>query len=367
MKNNLGRVIFTLFFLLNLNLSATTYEWSIQTSKESAYINEAIYLKYVCRFDDDATLYVIEFNPVADNDNYRVEILREEEKIVDGKKINSYEFILFVKKAGPFVLKANAVMKKTNKDSIENSVLGRDNANYEEFSKAIVEHENINIKIKKLATPLVGEFSLQIKQDEAKVKAYVPYHLELKIEGIGNFDALKDINYEIDGVKVFSEDVMSELKLTPRGYRGSWTKKFAFIGDKDFKVPAFEIEYFDLKSQTLKVLSFEGVEVKVLEASYTKKELLDEETQKFTLNKEYIYYVLTFLAGFILAKINFKRVQKKTDLENGFCQKIQKSKSVEEVCVLLVLEDSIKYNVLVNEIESKKLTSLSKIKKLICS
>ena len=86
MRNNLGRVFLIILIFLNLNLAASTYKWSVQADKTEAMINEAIYLKYICEYSDTAGLYIIEFNPVVDNDEYRVEILSETEKIEDGKK-----------------------------------------------------------------------------------------------------------------------------------------------------------------------------------------------------------------------------------------------------------------------------------------
>ena len=72
MKRSLGSSlsIFLLFF--TLNLSASTYEWSATANKKSAFVNEAILLKYVCKFSDRSELYTIDFNPVGENENYRI-------------------------------------------------------------------------------------------------------------------------------------------------------------------------------------------------------------------------------------------------------------------------------------------------------
>jgi hypothetical protein len=135
MRNNLGKIVLISLIFLHLNAFASTYKWSVESNKNVAMINEAVYIKYVCEYSDAAGLYVIEFNPVVDNEQYRIEILSEKERIIEGKKINTYEFIVYFKKAGKIELALDTTMKKTNKDSIQNTVLGRDNAYYEEFSK----------------------------------------------------------------------------------------------------------------------------------------------------------------------------------------------------------------------------------------
>jgi len=134
MRSNLCRAILTFLLFLHLESFASPYEWSGYADKSLAMTNEAIYLKYVCEYNDTAELYLIEFNPVTDNEKYKIVSLSQKERIVDGKKINTFEYLAFIKEAGNIEFLFDTTMKKTNKDSIENTVLGRDNADYEEFS-----------------------------------------------------------------------------------------------------------------------------------------------------------------------------------------------------------------------------------------
>lgn len=367
MKNNLGNLTALLLLLFATMLNASSYEWHVSSNKNEAYVNEAIYLQYTCIYSDQAGLYVIEFNPTVDNENYRIDILREDEKIVDDKKINEYEFVLRVKKAGEFALSLDTLMKKTNRDSIQNSVLGRDNANYEEFSLFPLKQKELHIKILPAKSKIVGEFILNVTQSKSVVDAYEPFHLTLEVDGVGDFDVFEDIKYEIAGVKIFSEPAVKVLTLTKDGERGSWKKKFAFVSDKDFVVEAFKLEYFDLISKEVKVLQQKRIEVKVREATFTKEELLDEEERSFELSYEYLYYLLTFIAGFLVAKVSFRRKPKDKSGDEVFEQKVEKAKSLEGLVMLLVLKDEREYREIIEQIESKELTSLSKAKKLICN
>ncbi|MEA2074036.1 MAG: hypothetical protein U9O86_10700 [Campylobacterota bacterium] len=365
MKRNLGKLVAVLL-LFFVNATASTYEWSVAQEKIEAYQNEAIYLNYKCSFSDTAELYVVEFHPSVDNEEYKLEVLREEARIVDGKKINEYEFILVVKKAGEFKLELDAMMKKTNKDSIENSVLGRDNANYEEFSLSPIKQKTLHMTILETPTPIVGEFSLKVKKSKPSVEAYEPYHLTLEIEGNGNFDRFKEIEYTIDGVKIFSEPAREDLTLTKNGKSGTWTKKFAFVSEKSFTIKPFKLEYFKLESKKRELLQESAIDVSVNEPTFKKEELLDEKQEEFELSYEYLYYLLTFLAGYLLAKIEFKKAPKIDDKEKNFCLKVKESKTLEELSVLLVLVNAKKYEEIILQIEKKELTSLSKVKKLIC-
>lgn len=367
MKKNLGRLI--ALFILTLFTSALTasdYKWSVEVNKKEAHVNEAIHLKYTCSYSDDAELYVIEFNPSVEKEEYKIAILREDEKILNGKKINEYEFVLFVKKEGVFSLALDTLMKETNKDSIENGMLGRDNANYEEFTLHPYKQKKIELNILKTASSKVGEFTLNVRKDEPSIEAYAPFHLEFSVSGVGDFQVFKDVDIKIEGVEVFSEVAKEEIELTADGYRGTWKKKFAFVSDKRFTIPAWETHYFDLELKKMRTLKFDALEVDVRAAKFKKEELLDPKEEEFSFDISYLYYVLTFIAGFIAAKIKLKRTKQKNEEEELFCKRIKNADTLEKLNFVLVTHDMKIYEEIIAKIEAKELTSLSKAKSLIC-
>ena len=366
MRKNLGNIsiIFLLFF--NLNLFASTYEWSAAANKKSAFVNEAILLTYTCRFSDRSELYTIDFNPVTDNENYTIKPLSEQEQIVDGKRVNKFEYIAYVKRSGVIVFDFDMIMKKTNKDSIENTVLGRDNEQYEEFTSTYLKQKSLHVDIKRSGTDLVGNFELEVGQGKTNIKAYEPFSLEFIIKGVGNFQTLKPISFEIDGVKVFSQKAILKSSLKEDGEYGVWSQKFAFVSDKNFVVPAVEFEYFNIKKVSKQLLRFSALEVDVTPA-YQRAELLDEETKGLEFKREYLYYLLTFILGFVLAKINFRKKKKLQTKQDLFCDKVNKSKSLGELSMILAIHNSQKYRDVILSIEKGELTSLKDTRKLICS
>ncbi|MDY0233670.1 MAG: hypothetical protein RBS11_06475 [Sulfurimonas sp.] len=363
MKNNLGKVF--LLLLLSVKLFASTYEWSVLADKKSAMTNEPIYLKYSCTFSDIAHTYMIEFNPVVDNEEYKILLLSETKNIIDEKRINTYEYLLYVKKAQNFKLFLDTKMKKTNKDSIKNSVIGRDNFALEDYSVKFIRQEGVEIDIQDAKTELVGKISVDVKKDEnSTVMAYEPYHFEIKIEGHANLDAIEAFHFDIDGVKIIEEKPIKNLELTKDGFVGSWSQKFAFVSDASFRVPKIEIEYFDIDEEKLKLLSFDEVDVEVKEL-YKKEELLDlEEEKALEIKYEYIYYALTFLAGFLFAKIKFKKRVKLSSYEKIFNKKVDDVKTLEELIFLLVLSDAKKYSKIIESIEQKEIGTLQKAKQV---
>jgi hypothetical protein len=358
-----ARVIILALFLA-VELFATSYECSVSANKERAYVNEAIYLNMSCQYSDRAEYYAVVFDPVRSDENITITMLSERSMIENGKKIVNYEFVAFVHRAGVREFAFEAVMKSTTKESIENTVIGRDNGNYVEYQNKVVALRPFEIEIMETKSSLVGDFSLKVKSDPPKLKAFTPYHLEFEIEGVGNLESFEDLRFDIEGVKIFQEDPKKKLVLTPDGYRGSWSQKFVFVSEKDFALKPFVIEYFNLRRGQKEELRFDGVDV-TIEEGYTKESLLDIQTQESGFLKwEYLYYLLSFVAGFLLSKIKInKRAHSKESL---WCKKIKSASSLEALALLLVLENSLKYEKIIKEIEANELTNLAKVKRLIC-
>ncbi|MDD2651599.1 MAG: hypothetical protein PHX44_00920 [Sulfurimonas sp.] len=363
MKRSLGKVFLLITLFLQLPLFATTYEWSAQINKQKAFVNEAVYIRYTCAFSDRAELYSIEFNPSGEYEKFSVKSLQANESIVEGKKISSYEFLLFAKESGEIEIAFEALMKLTSKDSIEEMVIGRDNVKKEDAKKTVVKQEVFKVLIEETPSDLVGDFAVDVKKREPLLKAYEPYHLDITIKGEGNFERIEPFSYEIEGVKVFAGEAVSSQKLTKEAQSGVWSQKFAFVGEKSFTIPKKEIEYFSLKTKKVEKLVVDAVDVKV-EGGFAKEELLDVvQKEGFSFDVSYLYYLLTFVAGFLVGKIKRK---KSPQIKSGdaFSQKTKGAKSLDALMVLLVVEDALKYETLIKEIEQKKITSLASAKKI---
>ena len=367
MKINLGKVFLYLFIIFNIQLIASEYKWSASINKKSAFINEPIYLKYICEFNDSGSLYTIDFNPIGKFEKYNILVLKEDEKIINNKRINTYEYIAYVKEKGKVDFDFDVVMKKTTQDSIVELTGGMDNdMEMEQFFNTYLKQKLLSVNIQESKSSLLGDFNIKIKKDKLIKKAFSPFHLEIKINGSGNFQDIKDIKFDINNVKVFSQKPTQELSLTKQGYTGTWSQKFAFVADKDFSIEEFKIEYMNPEDALKKNLIIKKIDVKVTKA-YEKENLLDKEEEIFEFSYDYLYLILSFISGFILAKIKFKKEKTIDNDSILFKEKLNNVKSLDELLIILVLQDCIKYDKIIKEIENKQITSLAQAKKSIFS
>lgn len=361
MKKNLGRAV--LFIIILLQVNSFAYEWSSSVSKEELFLHDTAYLKYECAFEDRGESYVIDFSPQGDTPMYTLVLLRKGDKFKEGKRTAFFEYVLKTKKVGIIDLNMSVSVSKTTQENISFITGSLDDEKEEyKFATVVQEFDKVQMNVKETKSDLYGLFSLEVKKDTEEKKAFEPYHLEITIKGDGNLEYLKPIVFSIEGVKVFSQKVDLQTKLTKDGYKSQWKQKFAFVSEKSFTIPKSKITYFDSKTHIQKTLEVDSLKVSVTKA-YKKEELLDEVIEEaYVINYNYLYYALTFIFGVLVGKIKIKR-KKLGSHEELKRKKIDAITSLDALLIYMVLEDSKKFTSLIKNIESGELKSLNKAKK----
>ena len=365
MRKNLGKVLAWFLLVWHVPLWAVAYEWEATINKTQAATNEAIYLRYLCTFEDRGELYSIDFNPVGENEAYKLELLSRRDTIAEGRRVVSYEFVAFAKKSGKLVFAFDYTMKKTNERSIENVTIGRDNTQKEEFTLHAKRHKPLEIAIYDAKTPLVGDIKFHLKSQTPKLQAYEPFHVEATFEGAGSLHLVSAPILQIANVEVFAQKTKSELVLTQEGYKGKQTYAFALVSDKNFTIPKQEWIVYDPTTQKYRTEVFEAIEVEVVRG-FTKEELLDappQDATPFVFEKAYLYYVLFFLLGYASAKITRRKSLTKKGKDSELAQKIEDAKDFDRLVTVLVLSEKEQFKIWINKIENKEVTSLKSVKR----
>jgi len=342
-----------LIFIASFVYASEPYAWSLKTNKSRVYVNEAVEIEYTCRFKDQGYLYAIEFNPVGENDMYRLLSLGEVEQIKDGKRSATYRYVLFPKKAGEQLFSFKARMRKTNRASIESAVIGRDNVEAYAYKDTEALLPAVKMDVLDQQERMTGRFALSVTLDKQEVKAYEPVHLDVHISGEGNFDQIRPYEIHIDGVKSFSGEGEKNYRLSKEGFKGEWRQQFSLVGEKSFRIEPIELRYFDIDKHESVVLRSEAFEVNVTEG-YIRAELLDEEPPKkesLLWSPSTLYYVLTFLFGAVVGRFisQFKRVKKEP---HGFEEEVEACTSVKSILTKLVISEDQRYLPLIKKYET---------------
>jgi hypothetical protein len=123
----------------------------------------------------------------------------------------------------------------------------------------------VNIEVKPIPqdTDLVGSFRLDSSIDKEHVKANKPVNLTVKIEGEGNLEDFEFPAYELDGVTIYSDDAKIETQIINEQLKSNYVKKFVFISDHDFHIPARSFSVYDTKKGEVTTLEVPAYEIKV--------------------------------------------------------------------------------------------------------
>jgi hypothetical protein len=143
---------------------------------------------------------------------------------------------------------------------------------YQEVSKTVTTSK-INISVDPLPQPkptdfsgLVGKLSLATKVSATEVEANQPITITLKLQGSGNLKMLKNPALQFpQDFETYEPKSTNNFNTTDAGLSGSKTIEYLVIPrhDGDFIIPPTTISYFDITSDSYKVLSTDPINIKV--------------------------------------------------------------------------------------------------------
>ena len=364
MKKILGSLL-----LLTLSLFAkSAYEWKVELADKELYVHQPTVLSMQCTFSKEGKNDDVEFIPPKDIP-FEFELLSENRHFEGERQILVYKYLLFSKEAGTYALKLKPQMLFTTQSAIDNVIIGRDNVNDLEVQKETAVIEPISITVEETASGLTGRLTLNADIDMHEASAYEPVHLELSFEGEGNLHELPPIVFEIEDVEVFSDKPEQQITLSESGYKGKWVQRFAFVGKSDFVIPSVSLAYFDLGTKKQRLLKTDAFSIQIKTDGIKREDLIDKvdlPSQKIDLASYlgYLYYLLTFVAGFVVAKL-VKLPQKTAKKER--CSKIKEAGSAKELLDVLIVCEKDLFTSEIAQLESvvykNETLSLSDIKK----
>jgi hypothetical protein len=342
---------------------AADYRWLVNKPSVELREHEAVEIHYSCIFKDSGALYAIELNPVRETEMYRLEVLSAREKIDDGIRRNDYRYVLFAKKSGSVTIEPDVLMRKTTRASIEETVIGRDNVEDIVYTDTRLKLPRVDIDVLPADASYTGSFDLNVNVSPTSVKAYEPVHVTVRISGQGNLDRFKPYELNISGVNTFVEAPQSDYELTEDGYRGGIVQKFALVGDKDFVIPALTLNYFDLGQKQVRTLKSVPYPVSV-EPLKQRDELLDDVDggNGFTWRWAYLYYLLTFIAGFIAGRLLQSGRDEESQGPVTLKEQFQRCRDIKQLLTIAAIHDDGRFGTVIARYERESNAALKQAK-----
>jgi len=372
MKNTLGNII--LFTLLSIALNANELaEFNLTANKTSPYVKEAVEITFKAHQKERNDVMFFFLTPKKSND-YTIVLLQKEAKELDyHEKEAEFHYLLFPLKSGEIYVDFDFIIKVASDDAVAQVYTGsRDNVKWIETddTKIVLSPLKLNVKALEKNVDLVGDFTINSKIDKTKAIAYENINLKYNLKGIG-FDKFEHEPLEkLQGVEIFQEIITHNNKATKDGYKIQKEFNYALIADKNFTIPSKTLFCYSPKKKHYYQLNTKAYTITI--DSLPQSKLIDKreypQREDYSENfKNFIIYILIFIAGYITAKINLP-----LHLKNKLKYKdIKESTSAKELLYILMHSYSDKnlehyYNLLEDIAYNKKAKkSFSKIKREI--
>lgn len=348
MKQSLGRLIM-LIVCYAVSGWGATFQWHVAEAPQSLYAHQSGVVRYECVFSDSAAEYTIAFKP-QNTEHYDIRILTQLDRIIHGKRSQSFDVLITPKHEGLTEITLNALIRHTTFASIENATIGRDNVKKYDFNDEKVLLPKVTINVKANNTDLTGNISLRAEVDHSKVRAHEPVHLSIIIKGSGNLEQFVPYELNISGVKIFAEPPQKLLTSSSDGVEGEIRQEFALVAEKPYGIPPFKLSVFDTSANKAKILTTQIIPIDVGEG-YAISNLLDPPDLSNTATlKRYALYTLLVIFGIMLGE-GFRRVWKHRP-RRKVKQFWERAKNIKELILMLALSGDKRYEPIIDELEA---------------
>lgn len=133
---------------------------------------------------------------------------------------------------------------------------------------------------------LFGDFHIKASADKKEVLVNKPVNLTIDINGVGNIDDIQKFDVNLPNAIVYPDKPQINSQLSGGEYQGTFKQKIAIISDSNFTIPSMKLTYFDKKTQKIKTIKTDPIDISVKGQSISSGNKPVVQTLKPTKNIE---------------------------------------------------------------------------------
>jgi len=248
----------------------------LQLSSNSAYVGEPINLQVKFKQRKDVTANKIQLGePKLDGLWIKKTSLESEENIGD-YIVRTWEYKVFPQKPGDFVIPGIEALIGVFSNRSRLSFFGRNLT----WSKVYSNSESLTVTSLPAGINLYGDYKISVTVDKKEVKANQPVNVVVQINGTGNIDDVSKFELKIDNAVIYADEPEIKSSIVNDEYQGVSKQKIAIIADHDFIIPSFKLRYFSKKDNSIKTVTTNPIDIRVLGGGVPNKVKQPIETSK---------------------------------------------------------------------------------------
>ncbi len=364
MKKNLGKILFMLFALGNLQ--ASVFKSDIAVTNHNPFLKEAVDITVTLMQTDRSDIMYFTLQPKKNKDFLLILDSEDEQSHDIHQKKMRYHYTFYPLKEGNISLTFDVKAAMVNENNLAKYNTGSadeltalESKSYHDTLKPIIFH----VKPIKNNITLVGDFSLSSKLDKTHITSNDQLNLTYTLKGEGYNPHIKTLLPPIDNVETFLEITQDDTSTQSFHY--------ALIAQNDFMLPSVGINCFSPKKQKYYKLKTAAQKIHVtpvnIQTLVDKKSSLPQKAWDIQAWLPYLNGFLLFLAGFLSAKLNVTHYFRKKVIPSSPLQtKIKLAKDPKELLQLLLGSDDRRFKPFIIELEAavyeKKKVNLKAIK-----
>ena len=232
---------------------SSKYILDLNTTKQSVYVgqNVPITLTFKQRYDADGV--DSKFTPPSFKNFWQKDEIQEGRTKEGQYTITKVTYMVTPQKDGNLSIEP-ALMKIATKEFTRG-----DWGNFMPKLKWHSYYSNpLVLEVKPLpqGVDLVGDFNISVDVDKRQIENNEAINVTYKIVGEGNLEDIEIKIPYIDGVNHFDEE--------PKIKGDIYTKKVAFVADRDFTIPSVELKYLNPNTNEIKIIRSKAIDIDVL-------------------------------------------------------------------------------------------------------
>lgn len=236
------------------------FAMDIKLDKAKVYLGEPLLATVDFEQRTGIDITQLEYKKPEFKDFFNKQLGGEKRYKKDGYTIHEINYLLIAKQEGNFTL-GPAQAKVAQR--VRQRQAGGWFADVPKWSKVVSDSLNVEVIKPQGSYDLVGDFSVSDTIDTTKTKANKPINLTIKIDGKGSLDDFEGINFDIDGVTIYSDDAKVNSKLIVKRVESHYVKHFVFVADHDFTIPSQTLRIFNYKTGKIQTVKTKTYTIKI--------------------------------------------------------------------------------------------------------